>query len=248
MLSHYYESETTANDWICNVHFMAELEGWKVVRFENTTTVQEALQKLTKILNTFLSADSSWEDYVISLPKEQTGSVTRIEPLGPMDRSLKSYFQYGAVPTSQITINFVNKNIRKFPVFSSSRLFNSAEIPVNSSSTSSTQTTVSTTDFVDKKQVEELNALVESNIPPAAKDKIKEAINIIKYEKKLLESSFIEILRMSEDSENLKIQIFALEKQVSQLEEKNKNLHNEKEVLRWCFEQQTVIFPIPFPW
>ena len=87
-------AETTVNDWICNVHFMTELEGWKVVRFDNTTTVAQALEKLTKMLNTLLENSHDYHDYVLSVLKEPvpTSGPLQIVPLSPPDKVLKTFF------------------------------------------------------------------------------------------------------------------------------------------------------------
>jgi hypothetical protein len=62
------------------------------------------------------------------------------------------------------------------------------------------------------------------NLPPSVKQQIDEAANIIRYEKKLLESSFIELLRIAEEYETMRSRVQELEKKSTLLESRNKGL------------------------
>jgi hypothetical protein len=109
--SYSYFSETTVNDWICNVHFMTELEGWRVIRFDNSTTVAQALEKLTKMLNSLLDNDNDYENYVITVLKEPVPSTgpMQIVPLGPPEKVLKTFFP--SVPGTQVSLKIRNDSL-----------------------------------------------------------------------------------------------------------------------------------------
>jgi hypothetical protein len=79
--------ESTANHWVCTVHLIAEVEIWNVVKFENSITVKEALQRLTKMLSSMLETENNWEDYVLTTPLPS--NVQQVIPLGPLDKPLK---------------------------------------------------------------------------------------------------------------------------------------------------------------
>jgi hypothetical protein len=70
------DSPAVAGPFVCHVHIKADIDAWRVVCFTETTTVRQALQHITQILNGLLNGKRNWDKYMLLLPSNGGGEVT----------------------------------------------------------------------------------------------------------------------------------------------------------------------------
>lgn len=81
-----YFRQMASHSWICHVHIKAHINAWKLFSFENSDSVEEAIQLVVETLSEINNQKLNWKDYIFSFP-DQTGRVIAL----PYNAILKSY-------------------------------------------------------------------------------------------------------------------------------------------------------------
>lgn len=81
-----YFNQMSSNSWLCHIHIKAHINAWKLFSFENSDSVQEAIQTVVETLSDIHNQKLNWRDYIFSFP-DQNGRVKAL----PYNAILKSY-------------------------------------------------------------------------------------------------------------------------------------------------------------